>query len=423
MRSGLAGLNSCRVNFLEAITPFGLGEDDLRDNIVLFKKSFLDPNDGKIYEARSNSDKDDYIEFYAEMDLLVAVSVCPCGDNTRDWSSKDHSLAPVGIEIYETNISPQPFPKWTEWRTAWKGKWTPPATEPAKAESRELPAAPAPGIDKVMREPGWEKINVTQLRDPSRQQPRYQLDKQFYESLRAAKTKFKLLDRSSVLPLSGGGFIVKKGQTFRLIELEGPQIADVGVWNLHNPKETVSSLRTWELEGWFLKVNSRVWSGIPWFRPLITCIDETLDSRRRNDDFHHHSVASQCSAEQVEMRSGRAGANACRLNMLQAIEPFGWKEEHIRDNLDFFQKWLFNPKENKFYGARTDAKHGDYIEFYAEIDVVVAVSVCPAGDNSKNESPEVHPLGFEIYDTGIPPKEFPSWTDWRIATASGNQNS
>ena len=255
---------------------------------------------------------------------------------------------------------------------------------------------------------------MVEVRDLSVQQPAYQLDTAFYESVQAARPRYKLVDKYVIPPFSGRGSVVQKGQTFRVIQVEGPQIGDVTFWNLHNPKERFSSLRTWDVEGWFLKVFTRVWSDVPWLRPMVTCVDETLDARREDDQFHHHFVASHCSAEQVEMRSGTAGLNACRLNLLQAIEPFGLAEQNLRDNLDVFQKFAFDGREGKFYSARTDSKPGDYIEFYAEMDLIVAVSVCPSGDNSANIHGEVLPLGIEIYDSGIPPKEFPRWTDWRV---------
>ena len=257
---------------------------------------------------------------------------------------------------------------------------------------------------------------MVDVRDLSIQQPAYQLDKAFYEGVRTARPQYKLLDKWIIPPFNGRGFVVKQGQTFRVIQVKGPQIGDVTFWNLHNPKERFSSLRTWDVEGWFVKVFSRAWSDVPWFRPMATCVDETLDVRREDNRFHHHSVASHCSAEQVEMRSGNAGLNACRLNLLQAIEPFGLEERNLRDNLDVFQKWTFDGGNGKFYGARTESEPGDYIEFYAEMDLIVAVSVCPSGDNSENVFNvygEVWPLGIEIYDTGILPKEFPRWTDWR----------
>jgi len=254
------------------------------------------------------------------------------------------------------------------------------------------------------------------LGDPPTQHPRYQLDRDFYEDLLAAKPNFRLVDKFLVPAYEGKGFKIASGQSFRVTQVEGPQIADVAFWNMHNPKETYRSLRTWAVEGWFLKRFTRMWSNPPWFRPMATCIDETVDFKGRADDFHHHTVASHCSPETVEMVYGEAGLNACRLNLLQGAETFGLTEQDIGDNLDVFEKFRIDPKTGLYYGSKNDSKKGDYIEFYAEMDLLISVCTCPAGDFSALDEPygaaPFRPVGIEIYDTGIKPKAFPAWTKY-----------
>ena len=129
MRSGISRSNACRSNFVRAIEPFGLTEDNLFENIVLFQKCLIDPRDGKAYSTESDSIRGDYIEFYAEIDLFVAVSVCSSVGNTRDWSGTDDALLPLGVELYETGIEPKVFTKWADWRVNWKGKWAIPESQ------------------------------------------------------------------------------------------------------------------------------------------------------------------------------------------------------------------------------------------------------------------------------------------------------
>ena len=247
--------------------------------------------------------------------------------------------------------------------------------------------------------------------DESGIQPKFRLDKAFYDKVRAATPQFKLVDKFIIPAFSGSGFIVNKGQTFRVIQEEGPQVVDVAFWNNHNRKETFSSTRTWEVEGWFIKVNTRLWSQLPWFRPMATCTEDTVVPQ--GSDYHNQSVATHCSPELYEVLSDTPGLNACRLNLLQAIEPFGLTEEDLNDNIDVHQKFRVDTKEGMYYLSRSDGQPGTFIEFYAEMDMLVGVSVCPNGDNSTLINTVVWPVGIEIYDTGIEPQEFPQWTDWR----------
>ena len=253
------------------------------------------------------------------------------------------------------------------------------------------------------------------LRDFTLQNPQVQLDKDFYERIKASKPQFKLANTLVIPPFEGRGFIVKKGQSFRIIEEEGVQIGDLIVWSATNPKEYLSATRTWTLEGWVINVFTRLWSELPSLRPMATCIDDTVVSQ--DAGFYHHWIGTHCATEWTEMRVGLPGLNSCHINFLQAIEPFGLKEEDIHDNLNLFQKMTLEPESGKIMATRSDSKAGDHIEFYAEMDLLAAVTVCPNGDNARYYSlpgkDVVYPLRIEVYDTGFQPKEFPSWTDWR----------
>jgi uncharacterized protein YcgI (DUF1989 family) len=254
---------------------------------------------------------------------------------------------------------------------------------------------------------------VSKLRDASEALPPYRLDTGFYTKVRNAKDQYKLTERIVIPPYNGKGFIVKRGHTFRVIEEEGPQVADVMFWNAHDKTEFFSMSRTWLMDGFFVKVFTRLWSDVPHFRPMAVCIEETVDSKRQDGDFHHHFAQTHCCPEAYEARLGKAGLNACHLNLLQAIEPFSLKEADMHDNINVHQKVRVDTQSGKLFGSRTTSQKGDYIEFYANIDLLVAVSVCPNGDGVEHQAAMVRPIAIEIYDTSTEPPGFPGWTDWR----------
>ena len=92
---------SCTDNFADALREFGLKLEDVYSPSVLnaFANVYLDPNgDGTIRIEPPRSEKGDYIEFLAEMDVLVAVSVCPDDQSAMN----DHSCKDIGIQIFES---------------------------------------------------------------------------------------------------------------------------------------------------------------------------------------------------------------------------------------------------------------------------------------------------------------------------------
>ena len=246
---------------------------------------------------------------------------------------------------------------------------------------------------------------------------KYALDKKFYDKINSNKNNHKLIEKYEVPRNRGKGFIVRKGQVIKIIEAGGPQISDVTFWNADNPKELFDAERTIQLEGWFITKYSRIWSRHPWFRPMATCLEDTVVTSEPEKGYHHHWVGSHCAPEIYELRAGKAGLNACHLMFLEAIEPFGLKEEDILHNVNIHQKGRIDPFTGRVFCPASDAKKGDHIDFYAEIDLLVAVTVCPNGDGIKDgtdpEDVDIWPIGVEIYDTGTVPKEFYGWTNWR----------
>lgn len=245
--------------------------------------------------------------------------------------------------------------------------------------------------------------------------PPYAFDPDFFEQVRNAKANYRPLENTVIPPNNGKGFSVKKGQIFRIVQVEGPQVVDVALWNLNEPKEIFRPEHSFLIEGWFVGENTRLWSDVPYFRPMATCIEDTVDNQV---GWHNHLVlGSHCTSEFLEMRSDRKGLNSCHVNFLQAIEPFGLSEENIQDNFCVCMPSRINDETGKMEITATKARAGDYVAFYAEIDLLVAVSVCPMGDGSfAATTPEkitVRPVGVEILDTGIEPREFPKRYDWR----------
>ncbi len=240
--------------------------------------------------------------------------------------------------------------------------------------------------------------------------PRF--DQSFYDNLVAKRSRFDLREKFQVPPESGKGFVVKKGQVFRIVEAEGPQIGDVWFYNLNNPREHFWSNYTMVLEGVHMRKLSRLWSTMPRFRPMVTVLEETVSSRGYPP--HNIALGSYCTTEGWELFTGLKGHNSCYVNGLEAIEPFGLSEYDLHDNLNVHMNVVVDGT-GAVLVENSECEKGDYIEFYAEIDLLVALSVCPEGDGSflKTMSGEItlRPLGVEIFDTYVEPDPFPEWSN------------
>ena len=235
------------------------------------------------------------------------------------------------------------------------------------------------------------------------------LPREFYEQLDADRSRFKLLDAFTIPEKSGRGFFVNRGCTARFVTVEGPQIADVDVFNRHDPSERLWANQTLNREGAWLTKFNRLWSNMPRFRPLMTIIEDTVKSREGAGEFHHHHiVGAHCNPYFWLVATGRKGLPSCYGNLVDAIRPFGLGPEHVHDNLNLFQKTAKDVR-GAHNTVESDARPSDFVEFYAEIDVLVAVSLCPQGSGRTlptDPIQDTHPMRIEIHDTGVEPLEF-----------------
>ena len=72
----------------------------------------------------------------------------------------------------------------------------------------------------------------------------------------------------------------------------------------------------------------------------------------------------------------------------------------MHDVLNVFMCTGFTRDTHQYFMKASPVRPGDFIEFFAEIDLLGALSACPGGDCSTSHSSDeakCHPLKVEIY--------------------------
>src|SRR5204863_9940431 len=75
-------------------------------------------------------------------------------------------------------------------------------------------------------------------------------------------------------------------------------------------------------------------------------------------------------------------------------------EPHVHDVLNVFMCTGFTQDTHQYFMKASPVRPGDFIEFFAEIDLLGALSACPGGDCSTSHSSDAarcHPLKVEVY--------------------------
>lgn len=209
------------------------------------------------------------------------------------------------------------------------------------------------------------------------------VDREFYARIASTQDARELEDHFVIPIRSGQAWRVPAGCVFRISIVDGPQVGDLNIWHLHNPRERMWASRTRQLQRAHVSTFDRLWSTLPYLRPLATIIADTLEDYGADSDGGrvHDLLGSRCDPYVNQMLTGESFDYHCHSNLVRAVASFGLTEFDVHDVLNVFQCTGLND-EDRYFMKASPAQVGDYIEFFAEIDLLCALSTCPAGDLS-----------------------------------------
>ena len=259
----------------------------------------------------------------------------------------------------------------------------------------EVPAAPGDADARRAVEPVIVYPNGT-LAPP---------DLGLYRSARAGASK---TGEVLVQPREGGCFHVPAGGFFRISSVEGPQVGDLNLWNAQNLDEHFYSGKTRAIHGTHITTGERMWSNLPYLRPMATIIEDTLGWYGM-DEFGgsiHDVIGTRCDPYTHHLLAGDDYHHCCHSNLSRALadetgRPLEEVEMQVHDVLNVFMCTGFTRDTGQYFMKASPVRPGDYIEFFAEIDLLGALSACPGGDCSSTHSSDAaacHPLLVEIFE-------------------------
>ncbi|VVJ18931.1 NOHBY730 / no homolog in Saccharomyces cerevisiae [Amycolatopsis camponoti] len=231
------------------------------------------------------------------------------------------------------------------------------------------------------------------------------VDRPFYRRL-AEDDGRELVDAFEVPIRSGRAWRVPKGHLCRLVTVEGPQVGDLNLWNAADPRERFWAARTRQLQRAHVSTFDRLWSTLPFLRPLATITADTLEDHGEDADGGrvHDLLGTRCDPYVNRMLTGDDFDFHCHSNLVRAVAPFGLTEFDVHDVLNVFQCTGLND-EDRYFMKTCPARPGDHFEFFAELDLLCALSTCPGGDLSiplwgpgaRDPIDVCHPIGVEVY--------------------------
>src|SRR5256885_6743921 len=87
-----------------------------------------------------------------------------------------------------------------------------------------------------------------------------EVNRDFYARLGPDAGKRTLVERFVIPRRSGRAWPVRAGQIFRIVAVQGPQVGDLNVWNLANPRQSFLASRSRPVHQAHLSTLDRLWS-------------------------------------------------------------------------------------------------------------------------------------------------------------------
>ncbi|MEH6524455.1 MAG: DUF1989 domain-containing protein [Sneathiella sp.] len=222
------------------------------------------------------------------------------------------------------------------------------------------------------------------------------------------RENIKLIEEIIVPPREANTFSVPAGHYFRIVSVEGAQVGDLNLWNALDLEEKFFSGKTRALHGTHVSVGDRLWSNLPNMRSMATITYDTLDWYGWDEDGGsvHDVIGTRCDPYTNVLLSGNEYHHCCHSNLIRAVAAerkmsADMAERFVHDVLNVFMCTGFTQDTHQYFMKASPVRPGDYIEFFAEIDLLGALSACPGGDCSSGHSSEdaqCYPLKVEIYE-------------------------
>jgi hypothetical protein len=190
-------------------------------------------------------------------------------------------------------------------------------------------------------------------------------------------------------PRGRTAFPVDRGQTVRIVDLDGQQVADLVCFRRSDTSEKLSVHNTALIQGTIhistghLLLSDRC--GI-----LMTITADTCG--------RHDLLAGSCSEGTNRWRYGVAYTPNCRSNFEAALQPFGIPLKEVPWSFNIFMNVPI--EDGRIRIEEPLSKAGDLIDLRAEADLLVAISNCPQERNPCNA---YKPTRLRVVLFGPPP--------------------
>ena len=226
--------------------------------------------------------------------------------------------------------------------------------------------------------------------------PNHNLEDKNLSILHNARKYLKKVNEILIPPRDAKTFDVKSGDFFRIESVDGPQVGDLNLFQADNLDEKFYSGKTRALYGTHISVGDKMFSSFPYLRSLATITWDTLDWYDYDNDGGsvHDVIGTRCDPYTSKLITNNDYHYCCHSNLTRALvkeKNLNIKdaEKIVHDVLNVFMLTGFTNDTKQYFMKSSPVRPGDFLEFFAETDLLGVLSACPGGDCGSEHSSDV----------------------------------
>lgn len=185
-----------------------------------------------------------------------------------------------------------------------------------------------------------------------------------------------------IAPRSGVAFALKRGEQLKVIDAQGEQVADLVAFNRDDVAEAISSGRS-------IDFASKIYltTGDPIYSQRSSVMLRIVEDTVGRHDF----LLSPCSAEMFRIIYGDESPHrGCFGNLAEALAPYGIAPDAIPTAFNVFMNVPVNAQTGVISVEPPLSRAGDYIVFEAQMDLIIGLTACSAGQSNNFSYKPIH---------------------------------
>jgi hypothetical protein len=210
----------------------------------------------------------------------------------------------------------------------------------------------------------------------------------------------KLVHEHVMPPKTGHAVVLRKGQHWRVTDLEGKQVVDMALFNNDNYREKLSTsnsrTRYWPKQGDAYVPRDKLMAGDTLMstlcRPMAAIVEETPEPKGVHDVHNRMCNRFLYESHGAEVQDG------CHEIISRALAPYGLLPEDMPDTMDLFMNYQHSCEDGRWHIKEPVSKPGDYIEFRAEMDLLIGFSNCPEDRLTDCNARNCTPMKVEVFE-------------------------